>query len=125
MRVPRFLLAAAAALAAVGGVMHGVAFSKARTAYDDSNLPAFFGGSAKGLWLADSSTLLLLAVVFSLAALRPATATRQSLILIALVPFCTALTIYTFLGPFFAGHLLVVIAVLAMAAGMRWSIMET
>jgi hypothetical protein len=115
MRLPRVLLTAAAALSAIGGMMHGVAFSKARAAYDASNVAAFFGASAKGLWIADSATLLLLAVIFGLAAAKPSTATRSSLILAACIPIGTAVMLYTFLGGFFAGHLLMVIGALAIA----------
>ena len=113
MLFPRALLTLSAVLSAVGGVMHGVAFPKARAAYDASNVAVFFGDSAKGLWIADSATLLLLAVIFGLAAAKPSTATRSSLILAACIPIGTAVILYTFLGGFFAGHLLMVIAALA------------
>src|SRR5260370_23086150 len=112
-RNARLLLSASAALALVGGVMHGLALPKNDAALNASDLPAFFAGSAKGLWLADSATLILLAAIFGLAALKPGTATRSSLVLAALIPLSTAALIYRFLGPFFAGHLLVVIATLA------------
>jgi hypothetical protein len=96
--------------------MHGLAFSKASSAYDASNIVVFFGNSAKGLWIADSATLLILAVIFGLAAARPSTATRPSLILAALIPIGTAIMLYAFLGGFFAAHLLMVISALAIAA---------
>ena len=118
MSFARVLLTLSAVLAAVGGVMHGVAFSKARAAYDASNVAAFFGASAKGLWIADSATLLLLAVIFGLAAAKPSTATRQSLILAACIPIGTAVMLYANLGAFFAGHLLMVIAALAIAGAV-------
>ena len=121
MRAARFLLAIAAVLAAIGGVMHGAAFTKASAAFAESNLPAFFAGSSRGLWLADSVTLVLLGIIFGLAAAWPATATRASLLLTALIPMGTAAMIYRFLGGFFAAHLLTVIAVLAFMAGLAFS----
>jgi hypothetical protein len=116
LRISRFCLGLAALLALAGGVMHGVASAKNEAALNASNLPAFFAGSAKGLWLADSATLILLALTFGVAAVRPGTATRWSLFLAAMIPVGTALILYRYLGNFFAAHLLMVIAALAVAA---------
>lgn len=116
-RTPRFLLALSSAISALGGAMHAAAFPKALVAIDGSNLPHFYGGSSKGLWLADSATLFILAVIFGLIAARPSLARRPLVILVALIPAATAVLIYTFLGSFIAGHILLVIAALAIAAG--------
>ncbi len=85
-RTPRFLLALASLLSAVGGALHAAAFRKALTAIAASNLPRFYGGSSKGLWLADSATLFILAAVFGLIAARPSSATKQVVVLVALIP---------------------------------------
>jgi len=100
--------------------MHAAAFPKALVAIDGSNLPHFYGGSSKGLWLADSATLFLLAAIFGLIALRPSLATRTVVILVALIPAATAVLLYAFLGGFIAGHLLLLIAVLALVAGAQF-----
>jgi hypothetical protein len=118
LRTPRLLLAIAALLSAVGGAMHAAAFRKALMAIASSNLPRFYGGSSKGLWLADSATLFILAVIFGLVAARPSTATRPLVMLVALIPAATAVLLYIFLGGFFAGHLLLAIAALAFFAGL-------
>ncbi len=118
-RTPRVLLGLASLLSAAGGALHAAAFRKALTAIAASNLPRFYGGSSKGLWLSDSATLLILAAVFGLIAARPSTATRPVVMLVALIPAATAVLLYTFLGSFFAGHLLLVIAALALFAGMQ------
>jgi hypothetical protein len=118
LRTPKLLLAMAALLSAMGGMIHAAAFRKAQTAITASDLPRFYGGSSKGLWLADSATLLIVAVIFGLAAARPSTATRPLLMLVALIPAATAVMLYTFLGAFFAGHLLLVIAALAFFGGL-------
>ncbi len=119
-RTPRLLLAVSSLLSAVGGAMHAIAFRKALTAVDASNLPRFYGGSSKGLWLADSATLFILAAIFGVVAARPSTGTRPILMLVALIPAATAILLYTFLGNFFAGHLLLVIAALAFFAGVQF-----
>ena len=122
-QAPRFFLGAASLLSALGGVMHAAAFRKALTAINTSNLPVFYAGSSKSLWLADSATLLILATVFGLLALRPSMASQSIVTLIALIPAATAVLLYTFLGNFFAGHLLLAIAVLGFLGGFRspWS----
>jgi hypothetical protein len=90
----------------LGGVAHTAAFHRARTAIETSNLPPFFGKSCKALWLADSTTMFILAVVFGLIAVRPSVATRPVAVLLALIPAAIGVLICTFLGGFFAGHIL-------------------
>jgi len=119
-RNPRLLLALSSVISALGGAMHATAFRKALAAIDASNLPYFYGGSSKGLWLADSTTLVIVAVIFGLIAARPSVASRPLVILVALIPAATAILIYTFLGSFIAGHILLAIAVLALAAGSQF-----
>lgn len=119
-RTPRFLLGLSSIISALGGAMHAAAFRKAVTAIEGSNLARFYGGSSKGLWLADSTTLFILAVIFGLIAARPSAATGPLIMLVALIPAGTAIMIYTFLGGFIAGHILLVIAVLAFVAGTQF-----
>jgi hypothetical protein len=116
----RLLLALSALLSIASGAIHAAAFRKALAAIDGSDLPRFYAGSSKGLWLADSATLFILAILFCLIAARPRTATRPLVILVALIPATTAAMLYTFLGNFFAGHLLLVIAGLAFVAGLKF-----
>ncbi len=119
-RTSRFLLALSSIISALGGAMHAAAFRKALVAIDVSNLPRFYGGSSKGLWLADSATLFILAVIFALIAARPSVASRPLVMLVALIPAATSIMIYTFLGGFIAGHILLAIALLAIAAGSQF-----
>jgi hypothetical protein len=119
-RTPRFLLAFASFLSALGGVIHAAAFKKALRAIAASNLPGFYGSSSKGLWLADSATLFILAAIFGLIAAKPTTATRPLVMLVALIPAATAALLYTFLGNFLAGHLLLTIAALAFVAALQF-----
>jgi hypothetical protein len=118
-RAPRFLLAFSSLLSAVGGVVHAAAFRKTLAAVAGSNLPPFFGNSLKMLWLGDSTTLFGLAAIFGLIAARPFAATRTVVVLLALIPAATAVLLYTFLGSFFAGHLLLTIAAAAFFAGLQ------
>ena len=117
---PRFLLALSSVISALGCAMHAAAFPKAQVAIDRTNLPHFYAGSSKALWLADSATLFILAVIFGLIAARPSVASRPLVILVALIPAATAILIYTFLGGFIAGHILVAIAILALLAGTQF-----
>ena len=117
---PRFLLAISSLLSAAGGAMHAAAFRRALAAIAASDLPRFYAGSSKGLWLADSATLFILAAIFALIAVRPSIATRPLLILVSLIPAATAFMLYTFLGNFFAGHLLLAIAVLVFVASLQF-----
>jgi hypothetical protein len=116
---PRFLLVFASVLLVAGSVQHAMAFNRAVAAVGASNLPAFFGNTLKVLWLADSTTMLLLAAVFGLIAALPHTASRPVVVLLAFVPAVLAVLIYTFLGSFFAGHILGVIAAAVCFAGLQ------
>jgi len=119
-RTPRFLLAFSSALSAAGGAAHAAPFNHALAAISAANLRPFYGNSFKALWLGDSTTLFLLAVVFAVIAGRPSSAGRPVILLLALIPAAVAVLIYTFLGAFFAGHLLLLIAVSAFIAGLRF-----
>jgi hypothetical protein len=115
---PRFLLAVSSLVLALGSVAHAAAFSRAATALSMPGLPPFIAGSSKALWLSDSSTLLIVAVAFALIALRPAAASGAVVMVIALIPAATAVLIYRFLGPFYAGHMLLAAAAAAFLAGL-------
>jgi hypothetical protein len=120
VRAPRLLLAASSLLSAAGGAIHAIAFRKALVAIDASDLPHFYGASSKGLWLADSATLLIIGVIFGLIAARPLTVARPFVFLVALIPAATAILLYTFIGKFFAAHLLLTIAGLALLGGFQF-----
>src|SRR5438445_6682705 len=111
----RLLLAGSSFILALGGPVHAAAFNKAAAILAAANLPPFYAGSFKGLWLADSATLLALAATFGFIAARPAAASRPVLMLLALIPAATAGLIYHFVGSFFAAHLLMTAAVAAFA----------
>ena len=116
----RFLLAFAALLLAVGAIMHASAFKKIASTVADSNLEVFAAGSLKLLWLGDSATLLLLATVFAFIAARPSAGTRWIVVILSLIPASTAILIYTFIGSFIGGHVLIVAAIAAFAGGLQY-----
>jgi hypothetical protein len=116
----RFLLAFAALLLAAGAIMHASAFKKIVSAIADSNLEAFAAGSLKLLWLGDSATLLLLAAVFAFIAVRPSAATRWIVLILSLIPAATSILIYTFIGSFIGGHVLIVAAIAVFAGGLQY-----
>jgi hypothetical protein len=120
-RGARLLLAIASFFSAAGGAMHALAFRKTAAVIAASNLPHFYAGSANALWLADSATLLILAIIFGLLAARPSTAVGQLVMWVALVPAATAVMMYAFLGNFFPEYILLAIAVLSFIGGSQLS----
>ncbi len=117
----RLLFGSASLLSALGGLAHAAAYGKAATFVAASNLPRFYAGCCKGLWLADSTTLFILAALFGFLAVQPAAATRSVIMLVSLIPAATAIVLYIFLGNFFAGHLLLLIAVLGFLGSLQRS----
>ena len=118
-RTSRILFALASLLSTFGGALHASAFTRAGLATAASNLPAFYKGSLLGLWLSDSATLFILALLFGLIAARPTSATRPTALLVALIPAVTAAMLYTFLGIFIAEYLLLLIAALAFTGALK------
>lgn len=118
---PRLLLVCAALLLAIGAILHATAFNKISSAVDNSNLPAFAGNSLKVLWLADSATSIVVALVFGLIAVRPTAATKSVILLLALIPAATAGCIYAFIGNFIGAHVLFAAALAAIVGGIQYS----
>ena len=121
-RIPRLLLAASAAIFALGSVMHTAAYiAKASASINAANVSPFLGAELKVLWLADSTTMLALALLFGFIAARPTSAARVVVVLLALIPTATATLLYLFLGPFFPSHLLMAASVMAVIGGLLMS----
>ena len=114
----RLLLAGSWLTLALGRQLHAAAFKNAAAVLAAANLPPFYAGSCQALWLADSATLLTLALTFGFIALRPGAASRAVVLLLALIPAATAGLIYHFVGSFFAAHLLMTAALAAFTAGL-------
>jgi hypothetical protein len=115
----RGLLAGAALIFASGGILHAVAyFSKAQVLIEAANVKLFFGNELKVLWLADSTTMTGLALIFGLFSLRPAFGSRALLLLLALLPGATTALLYAYLGPFYAAHLLLLGTVMVVLAAL-------
>ena len=87
----RILLAIAAITLAAGAFLHGSAFPKIESAIASSDLAPFAGKSLKILWLIDSATSLVIALVFVLVAAKPVSASRGLVALVALIPTTTAI----------------------------------
>jgi hypothetical protein len=112
----RILLAIASSLMGVGAYVHAAAFGKARAALAGTSLPAFFSGSFQALWLADSTTMAALMLMFAALAWRPKMASKPLMALLAVIPAAIAALVYTFLGGFAAGHVMAVTATLVFVA---------
>lgn len=117
-RVSRILLAISAAILALGGLMHARVYGKAAAAVASSDLPAFYGDSLRALWLIDSATLIVLAIVFALVVIRPMMTSGAVIVLLALIPAATAMLLYRFIGNFLPAHMLLSSAILAGVAGL-------
>jgi uncharacterized membrane protein len=112
----RLLLVLASLLMGLGAYTHAAAFTKARAALATTPMPLIFAGSFKALWLADSTTMASLTLIFALIAARPNLASRPLTALLALIPAAIGALIYTFVGNFFAGHMLMATAAAVLLA---------
>lgn len=116
--ISRLLLTLAAAIFLVGALMHAIAFLKASNILGASTLKPFFTGELRVLWLADSTTLLGLALVFALLAVRPAWASRPLILMCCWIPAATTALLYIFLGPFFAAHMLLAATLMVIVSAL-------
>jgi hypothetical protein len=116
----QWLLAFAALVLAIGAVMHASAFNKISSTVASSDLQSFAANSLKVLWLADSTTSLILAAVFGFIAARPLAATRWIIVFLSLIPAATAILIYAFIGNFVGGHIMLAAAVAAFIGGLQY-----
>lgn len=117
----RVILLLASIILATGSVIHAMAFTAAQAAADQSAMLPFFKAALKGLWLSDSGSSLALAPIFVWIATHPRAATRGLVVALGLLPLASAAAIYATMGGFFAGHLMLVIGTMTMAAGLLWS----
>ena len=117
LTISRLVLALCAILLLFGAFAHARAFRGAAAAADHANLRTIYVQDFKTLWLADSGTLATVALFFAMLAIRPAVSRRVLLVIVALIPAATAVLIYTFVGSFYAGHLLIGTALAAAIAG--------
>ena len=115
-RLAGAFLVASAVLLALSAVMHTRAFGKAAVA--SSSIAGFYGNSLKALWLIDSATMLVLAVLLTVAAAKPAAISGLGLILLAVIPAATAALLYTFIGSFLPAHILLATALMIATAGV-------
>lgn len=116
----RILLALAALALLMGAAMHGMAFPKADAAVAASNLPAFFGNSLRLFWLNDSANFGVLAAVFVLCAIKPASVSRALIVLFALMPAAIGALLLHYLGPIFPTLFTLGVAVLVFVAALLW-----
>jgi hypothetical protein len=121
---PRLLFAGAGLICGLGSIAHARAYVRVATsAIDHASVAPFLAGELRALWLADSTTLAGLAVIFGYIAFRPRSASAEVMMLICVLPGATALLIYRFLGPFYAGHMLLLAC--AMAFGGAVSLLKS
>jgi hypothetical protein len=116
----RTLLSFGALTLIAGGAVHASAFGAAAAVMDGAQMPAFYVGASKALWLSDSANLFVVGAAFALFAFKKASIGRGALALLAMAPLSVGAVIYVFMGSFFAGHLMMIAAALSLiAAGLR------
>lgn len=113
-KVFRASLAVAALILAAGGLVHGLNYTKASGVVGHSDLNPFFASAFNALWLCDSATSIVMALVFGALAVQPGWATRPLVVILALVPISSAAMIYATMGAFAAGHVMLVGGVAAL-----------
>ena len=87
-----------------------------------SDIIPFIGKGLKVLWLQDSTIAIVLAIVFAAVAVRPGIASKQVIILLALIPMITAALTYHFIGNFVGGHIFLVAGVALLVVFALWLI---
>jgi len=112
--LPRILLAISALIQAGGGVVHAMVFSKATTVLEATNMPAFYANSFRALWLIDSASLISVAVMLAVIIVKPALASGWLVMLLALIPLCTAVLVFIFVGGLFPPAVTLAVAALLM-----------
>ena len=116
--ISRLLFAGAAVSFCGGGIMHAAAYrSVGAAAISRAQIPPFLGGELKVLWLADSTTLISLALVVAYIAIKPMVAARSCIMLLALLPAATAALLFLFLGPFYPGWVLAAASLMMFVGG--------
>jgi hypothetical protein len=114
------LLILSAAILAAGAGAHGFAYAKAAAVAEHSTLPPFFQAAFRGLWLSDSLSSLLLAIVLVSIAAKPKLAAKPLVVLLAVTPLGMAVVLFSTMGLFFASYLMLIAAALALlAAALR------
>lgn len=101
-----------------GTWIHTAAFGRMSDAVAKSDLPAFLGDGFRTLWLQDSVIQIVFAIIFTLLAIRPASATKPIVVLIAIIPITTAVFIYHFIGNFIGGHIFLAAGLAAVLGGL-------
>jgi hypothetical protein len=110
----KWLLILSAIVLAAGGSLHALAYAKASEAADHSTLPPFFQSALKGLWLSDSLSSLSLAVALAGIAAYPRLAAKPLVLVLALTPVASAAALFSTMGNFFAGYLMLIAAASAL-----------
>jgi hypothetical protein len=117
--ISRFLFGVAAVIFMLGAAAHAKAFfGSASRIIDAATVKSFFAGELKVLWLADSSTLMGLAVLSGLMAARPGWAARPLMLCLSWIPAATTAMLYFYLGPFYAAHMLLAATLMVIVAAM-------
>jgi hypothetical protein len=105
--ISRAMLAVAAAIHISGAAIHASAYPRVAPIFDAAPLSPFMTGASKALWLLNSSNLVVFGVTLGLIAARPASASSLLLSILAIGPLVSAVLTYVFVGPFFAGYLMI------------------
>jgi len=115
-RLPPFLLGLSAALQVIGATIHALGLTKVQSKFDGSALSPFLIGASKALWLSESAYLMVIGALFAAVAAQPGLVSPVGIMVLSLGPLAAATLIYSYVGAFFAGHLMASAAALGVAA---------
>jgi hypothetical protein len=114
----RTLLAVAAFILIGSALLHASAYGKVDAGISASGLSPLLGNAYRALWMADSTTAGAVGLLAAVFAARPALATPAVILLLALIPACTGVFVYRYLGRFPPGHLMAMATVLMVVAAL-------
>ena len=114
----RLLLALAALLSFACAAIHASAYGRASGAIAASTLAPFFGAAFRGLWLIDSAAQLVLGLALALIALKPRSASRLLIAILALIPAATAALLYDYMGNFPPAYVLAAATIMIFAGAL-------
>jgi len=119
LTISRVLIGLAAAALAVDASLHWILFGQnTLVAIGRSNLPPVLIANFKVLWVADVSTLLGLAAAFGWAAIRPASASVESILMLSAIPAALGALCFVYGAPSYAGANMLIAAALAAAGAI-------
>lgn len=114
----RLLLVVASINLGIGAWMHSARTGAVFNMLANAGLQDFEHAGFRALWHSDTCTQVILAIICGWLSYRPASASRAIVLLLSLLPFSTAIALYSQLGYYSGAHTLMVSTLLIAAASL-------